>query len=491
MIRVFLTEKITDFKSIRNKRSFSIYIPKQLILIDCIFKTLGYRACSLYLLLGEPRDEEIIASASRSLIRDLIWEFSILSGGHDLIRIGVRYPLYKNLYKLGSSDGSIYRYLANNYFENGKADIDIALCLNAERYGFKVKDGWILRERPIRITIYMKTDWIKAAKVMKNLRRSIDEFFNPLTKMLKEIEAPATQEPPPPEILIEVLEGRVIRFDNVKDRLTRISGNKTIEGALSKILEAISTSKIYAEKESGVKMVVKRFSEYASTKWILISPTVDLITLIGIRPKALPSTRFWNEYRYSIELRKYGINTPRILYIDPWSFTMIKEYIEGVPLSEYIVKGEDLEKAVEIFLRSIADIHSKGLCMIDTKPDNFIVSRDGVIYYVDLEQIERCRKPAHMAWDIAVFSYFTSLEAPSRSLEKIPGIFREKIEIYLENLPYDEKVKKSILKGFSDPRFVPIFLLSLSIVNPIKLKTLIDIFKKLSSINGFSETGPG
>ncbi len=482
MIRVVVTSKITDLGSRRDKET-TIYIPKQLLIIDCMFKALGYRACSLYLLLGEPRDDEIISLASRSLIRDLIWDFSIFSGGYDLVKLSVRYPLYKNLYRLSRGDGSIYKYLATQYLEKGKNDIDLAIGFNAERYGFKVRDQWISREKPMKVVIPIKADWIKADNVMGNLRRSVNEFLNPLVKILRDIEVPPTHDPPPPEILIEVAEGRVISYNDVKTRLIRIKDDALIKGALSKMFGAISASKIYVERESGVKIVVKRFSEYTSTKWLLISPTVDLITFVGIRPKTMPSTRFWNEYRYTVELRKYGIKTPRILYIDPWSLTMIREYIEGEPLSIYIARGNSLDRAVEIFMNAISEIHNKGLCMVDTKPDNFLVSKDGEIYYVDLEQVERCRKAIHMAWDIAVFSYFTCLTAPNEHLERIPEIFRDKINIYFKKLSYDNEVRGSILRGFSDPRLTPIFILSLSVVNPIRLKILVDIFKRLSSID--------
>lgn len=486
MIRVYVTDKITDLGSVRDEKITTIYIPKQLLIIDCMFKALGYRACSLYLLLGEPRDDEIISLASKSLIRDLIWDFSIFSGGYDLVRFNIRYPLYKNLYRLSKANGSIYRYLATQYLEKGRSDIDLAIGLNAERYGFNVRDQWIFRDKPMKLAIPIKADWIKADSVMENLRRSINEFLNPLAKMVRDIEVPPTHDPPPPETLIEVAEGRVINYSDVKTRLIKVKDNasiKSIKGALPKMLGAITASKIYIERESGMKIVVKRFSEYTSTKWLLISPTVDLITFVGIRPKTLPSTRFWNEYRYTVELRRYGIKTPRILYIDPWSLTVIREYIDGEPLSIYIARGESLEKAVEIFMNAISEIHNKGLCMIDTKPDNFLVSRDGDIYYVDLEQVEKCGKPIHMSWDIAVFSYFTCLTTPSEYLERVPGIFRDKIGIYIKKLSYNGEVKGSILRGFSDPRLTPIFILSLSVINPIRLRVLIDIFKKLGSID--------
>jgi len=481
MIRVLLTDKIAGIRSILRGGSRAIIIPRQLVAIDCMFKALGYRACSLYLILGEPRDHEIIVSASKSLVRDLVWDFSVFDGAHDLVRVNVKYPLYKILYRLGRGDGSIYSYIASQYLEKGRGDIDLAITVASGRYGFKVEGEWIYREKPLRVGLHLRSDWMRSDKIVEGLRKPIDWYLNPLGRAVRGIEVKTPQELPPPETLIEIAEGRVISYESVKDRLVRLKPAVSRGKSLSKILGAISSSKVVVDRESGARMVVKRFSEYTSTKWLLISPTVDMMNLVGIRPKALPSTRFWNEYRYSRELRRYGIKTPRILYIDPWTLTMIREYIEGEPLSAYIAVGSGVEGAVEIFMKAISDIHRRGFCMVDTKPDNFIVASGGDVYYVDLEQVDSCKKPSHMAWDIAVFSYFASLAVPSELLEDLPRIFSEKIHIYLGRIGYEGEFKRSVIKSLSDPRLTPIFILSLSVVNPLRLKTLVDIFKKLST----------
>jgi len=483
MIKVFLADKIVDIRLARSRGAAAIMIPRQLVALDCMFKALGYRVCSLYLILGEPRDHEVIGAASRGIIRDLMWDFSVLAGGQDLVRVSLRYPLYKNLYRLAKSYGSIYSYVASQYLEKGKADVDLAIAISAERHGFKVDGQWIYREKPLKIGFRLRSDWVKADSIVEGLKKPLEEYLNPLGRVVRSVEVEAAQDLLPPESLVEAVEGRVISYDRIRDRLLRLKLSNTHGKAISKILGAISSSKVVIDKESGVKMVVKRFSEYTSTKWLLISPTVDMMNLIGIRPKALPSTRFWNEYRYSIELRRYGVKTPRILYIDPWSLTMIREYIEGEPLSAYIAEGERVGEAVEIFMKAISEIHRRGLCMVDTKPDNFVVAGDGYVYYVDLEQVESCRKPSHMAWDIAVFSYFTALAVPSSVLEGLPGIFGEKIYTYLDRLGHDGEFKRAIVKSLSDPRLTPIFILSLSVVNPLRLKTLVDVFKKISAVS--------
>lgn len=481
MLRIHVSNRITELRSVEKDGEILIYIPRQLILLDCMFKALSFTACPIYLLLGEPRDQEIIGAAAKTLVRDLARDLSVFSGAIDLFRINVKYPLYRNLYRMGEIWGELYRYLASQYLEKDAGDVDLAVSLYASRSGFIVRDQWMWREKPSSIGIRIKPDLRRASNIIESLGKPVYEYINPLSRILRSIRIPRTPDPPPPETLIEAIEGRVINYNMIKDRIAEIREKSYGERAIAKILGSMYSSRVIMDKESGVKMVIKRFSEYTSAKWLLISPTVDLITLIGIRPKALPLTRFWNEYRYSIELRRRGIRTPRILYIDPWSLTMIREYIDGDPLGVLIERG-GIDRAIEIFMRTIARIHSNGFCMVDTKPDNYIAG-DGMdtAYCVDLEQISPCRKPLHMAWDLAVFMYFTSLLAPEPIGDRIPEVFSWGMGIYLDSVTYDESTKNSVVKKLSDPRISSAFIMSLSILGPSRLKLFIDILKKASS----------
>jgi hypothetical protein len=43
MIRVVVSNKITDLGSRKDGEITTIYVPRQLLIIDCMFKALGYR----------------------------------------------------------------------------------------------------------------------------------------------------------------------------------------------------------------------------------------------------------------------------------------------------------------------------------------------------------------------------------------------------------------------------------------------------------------
>lgn len=481
MIKIVVGGRITDLGVVAREHVTEIHVPKQIVLLDCMLKTTGYSICSAYLVSGEPRDEDIISIAARRLVGDLSSELSAFSGAHDLFRINIKYPLYKTLHRLGSR-ADVYKHLAITYLENGSQDFDLALRVNAENAGFRVDGEWLSIDRGKRYSVNIRADWLKIAPTIESMKRSLDEYLNPFIKILKGVKTPQPEDPPPPESLIECVEGRVIDYRSIRGRVESLRRDRG--GRIQpKILGMLSTSRIVVDRESGVKMVVKSFSDYASAKWLLISPTVDLMTLIGIRPKALPQTRFWNEYRYTIELRRRGIATQRILYIDPWSLTMLKEYIDGEPLSSYAIDSGMLGDAVEIFMRTIARIHSSGICLIDTKPDNFIAVNGGdTAYCVDLEQAGQCRRYSRMAWDLIVFPYFLLLATPSHTASSIPRILEDRIGIYLDNLKLSDDAKRKILRSLSDPRITSIFLVSLSIASPTRIKPLVDILKKLSSL---------
>ncbi|MEM2203620.1 MAG: hypothetical protein QXI22_04605 [Sulfolobales archaeon] len=481
MIRIVVKSRITDLGVVTTNHVTEIRVPKQITLLDCMLKTMGYSLCAAYLVSGEPRDDDIVSAAARRLVSDLSNDLSAFSEAHGLFRVSIKYPLYKNLYRL-TSRAEIYKHLAIRYLENGSPDVDLAIGITARNAGFKIDGGWLSIDKEKGYLVNIRADWLKTIPAIESLKRSFDEYLNPLIKILKSVRIPQLEDPPPPEDLIECVEGKVIDYRSIRDRIYD-SGVVRSDKTLPKILNALSTSRIVRDRESGVKMVMKNFSDYASAKWLLISPTVDLMTRVGIRPKALPRARFWNEYRYTIELRRLGIATQRILYIDPWSLTMIKEYIEGEPLSRYAIYGGMVDEAVEIFMRTIAKIHSSGVCLIDTKPDNFIAMEGSdTAYCIDLEQAGRCRRYSHMAWDLVVFPYFLLLIAPNNMANRIPLIIEDKIRIYLDSLKLGDKAKARILSSLSDPRITYIFLVGLSIIGPTKIKPLLDILKKLGSL---------
>ncbi len=88
------------------------------------------------------------------------------------------------------------------------------------------------------------------------------------------------------------------------------------------------------------------------------------------------------------------------------------EYIEGENLS-YAVKriaAAEANNSTEVDLQLIAQVgtimakvHAHNVSLGDTKPDNFLIKRDGTIYLIDFEQ---ATQGGDNAWDIAVFLYY-------------------------------------------------------------------------------------
>ncbi len=88
------------------------------------------------------------------------------------------------------------------------------------------------------------------------------------------------------------------------------------------------------------------------------------------------------------------------------------EHVEGEKLHETIKRisgaAEDVEEDLSIIARvgaTLAEVHSLGIVLGDTKPENIVVqeeSRD--IYLLDLEQASR---KGDKVWDIAEFLYYS------------------------------------------------------------------------------------
>lgn len=481
MIRVILSSRLQDLRRDVSEEEVRIYVPRQLAWADCVMGFLNYAVCSPYLVAGEPREESLVLASSRRLLLDLSREARIFSEIWDLVSFSPKYPLYRKLYELGESEASIYRILAAEYLERGAEDLEVGILVNAPRAGFSIRGGRLAAERRGGAWI-ASADIARVSRILGGLRRSLGEYVSPVKRLFSEFPVSGGPDPPPPESMIEIPEGAVLPYKKIRGRL-EILPREPVEGRrVVKILKRASSSRIAVDRGSGVRLVVKRFSDPSAAKWVLVSPAVDIMTLVGVKPKMLPSTRFWNEYRSSLLFRERGMMVPRILYIDPWDLVMVKEYVEGQPLSSFLEEGEDLERAVEAFMRTIALAHSSGLCLVDTKPDNFVAGGRGGIYYVDLEQAGPCLKPYHMAWDIAIFSYFAAIMVPEKALAALTASLKMGVQIYMGALSPSvrERERNKILRSLSDPRLASALLLSLSIIDPLRLRPVVRIFKELS-----------
>lgn len=82
-------------------------------------------------------------------------------------------------------------------------------------------------------------------------------------------------------------------------------------------------------------------------------------------------------------LKKTGIRMPRLLEVDKEKEIILKEYIEGDLISDYVEKGKMKQTYYDQIKEMCKLVYKQGI-NIDYYPTNFVV-RDDKIYYIDFE----------------------------------------------------------------------------------------------------------
>lgn len=202
-------------------------------------------------------------------------------------------------------------------------------------------------------------------------------------------------------------------YFKVNDKLVRL--HETLrEVKVIKDLGGIVNYTVLAKlKENREKLVViKKYRNWKAIKWL---PTA-LWTIGLIDFTTIPSERLLREIKALIMLAKYGFKVPSIYSVDWVNKVLIREYIEGTPLSDIIRKKK--KELSEISYKAgvlLASIHSKGITLGDSRPSNIILS-NGHLIPVDLEQSSNTIPPA---WDIAEFLSFMSMDLLFRIKESL------------------------------------------------------------------------
>ena len=201
------------------------------------------------------------------------------------------------------------------------------------------------------------------------------------------------------------------------------------------------------------KIVVKRFKDWASIKWFPLA-----LWSLGTKSFAvLGRTRLEREYAINQFLHSKRIPVPKTLYVSPQERLIFKEYIEGENFSEIVkeILAGNMQIAAKIDLirdvgRKIADIHKIGVSLGDCKPENILVTTNGELYFVDLEQATR---DGDQSWDIAEFLYYSGHYAlPLSMSEAAELVTREFIEGYLE-----AGGKKEIIRNAGSAKYTKVF----------------------------------
>ena len=179
-------------------------------------------------------------------------------------------------------------------------------------------------------------------------------------------------------------------------------------------------NEVYRVDADGEKLVAKKFTDWHNFKWFTLNLVTIGTKLFSVSGKA----RLSNEFGMCHLLRRKGICVPEVLHVSLPDKILIERYIEGrsvVDIVKQILYREACPEAnyedIAKIGQSIAKIHSLGIQIGDSKPENFLRDPSGAIYIIDLEQ---ARKGGDFAWDVAEFLYYAGHYATVPS----PGIWR-------------------------------------------------------------------
>jgi tRNA A-37 threonylcarbamoyl transferase component Bud32 len=166
-------------------------------------------------------------------------------------------------------------------------------------------------------------------------------------------------------------------------------------------------NEVYRVDADGERLVAKRFTDWHDFKWF----TLNLVTLGTKIFSVSGRARLSNEFGMCHLLRRNGVGVPEVLHVSLPDKILVERYIEGRSVVDIVKRAvaqgsgrEDSYEDITEIGRCIAKIHSLGIQIGDSKPENFLRSPEGKIYVIDLEQ---ARKGGDFAWDIAEFLYYS------------------------------------------------------------------------------------
>ena len=165
-------------------------------------------------------------------------------------------------------------------------------------------------------------------------------------------------------------------------------------------------------KDIETKALAKRYKDLSGFKWFPLT-----VWSLGVRSLSVSAqARLAKECAMNELLRSEGFNVPKIFHVSNAQRLVFMEFIDGEGLNETIKKigsakkGENVEpELVQVSKAggSLARVHSFGITLGDTKPENMLVKPDGSIFLIDFEQASQATQKGDKAWDIAVFLYYS------------------------------------------------------------------------------------
>ena len=248
-----------------------------------------------------------------------------------------------------------------------------------------------------------------------------------------------------PKSLLRVEQGLFFPTSEIVSYLANINGMNDFKTEERGIGELYSTTSILtiSSSEKSVSFVVKRFSDVRAIKWVLL----NIWAATSRKFTMSPLSRMHREYRATISLKKCGIDVPSIIAISIEGRTIVKEYVDGITLSEYMERCEEEGKVPELVSKYgeiMAKAHNCSIAIGDTKPSNVLVKGER-LYLTDLEQAS---ENGDCAWDVAEFLFYTSkLTLNEQRVRRLSSLF---VRGYLSI-----GKKENIVRAFSSKYVAP------------------------------------
>ena len=204
--------------------------------------------------------------------------------------------------------------------------------------------------------------------------------------------------------------------------LERLKPNETVQ--IKRLGGALN--EVFLAEVGGEQLVVKKFSNWYIFKWFMLNIAALGSKLFSVSGKE----RLSNEYGALRLLEEKDLAVQRVIHVSLPKRILIKEYINGLTYLNIVKAYLDSHNQVSIppensFLKlgeMFATVHQSNIALGDTKPENFLLSNNGTVYVLDLEQ---AKIHGDLVWDIAELLYYTGHYAISfnKELEKIVNDF--------------------------------------------------------------------
>jgi len=207
---------------------------------------------------------------------------------------------------------------------------------------------------------------------------------------------------------------------------------------------------VYLVSVDQEQLVAKKYTDWFSLKWF----TINLVTLGTKKFSVMGSSRLANEYGMNRILSLGGISVPDIIHVSIPDRILLERYVPGrnvvslvkLACSSDHLSASDYELASHIG-RAMARIHSIGVTIGDSKPENFVLSPDKKVYSLDLEQAS---KKGDKAWDVSELLFYSGHYSPlmTQGLSQF-------IDGFVEG--YSEIGERSVLRRAAGVGYIKVF----------------------------------